>query len=104
MTLGNLSYMKEISVENSGKIPLGRNGLYQSDFEVVVEGTKTRVIVFANQPIHYQDGEFKIDPREIAELMCYSKFRVSEIICCDLRETRHITGPLMTALESLVNL
>ncbi|MBA7698969.1 hypothetical protein ES703_107653 [subsurface metagenome] len=78
------SSLKEykIFVEDAPRKQRESNSFYQSNFKISLNGPEQILItVLANQPV-YACGPhgFELAPKELAEIMCYSKFKIKKII------------------------
>lgn len=98
------SSLKEykIFVEDAPKKQRESNSFYQSNFKISLNDPEQILItVLANQPV-YACGHrgFELAPKELAEIMCYPKFKIKKIICYD----RAFSSKLMSILDSLENL
>lgn len=92
----------KIFVEDAPKKQRESNSFYQSNFKINLNGSEQILItVLANQPVYACGSRgFELVPKEIAEIMCYSKFNVRKVICYD----RAFSSKLMSILDSLENL
>lgn len=90
MVFNNYSKLSMISIEKIKRIPFSRNGFYQSDFFVSFSDSKSRISIFANQPIYANEDRngFELIDFELREILSYRNLKVNQIKFLDINPYR----------------